>query len=110
MNWLEFLQKVPKNVAFTVDQVALYFPESGLKNIRQNIFNWKRQERLIKLRRNSYVIKDNDLDLRYLANQIYEPSYISLEYALSFYGLIPEAAFIFPVAPSDFLAPVGFFI
>jgi len=49
---------------------------------------------LIKLRQGYYAFpeykKSADLNL-YFANKIYQPSYISLHTALSFYGIIPEA-------------------
>jgi predicted transcriptional regulator of viral defense system len=36
-------------------------------------------------------LKGNPEMARYVAQRIYTPSYISLHYALSFYGIIPEA-------------------
>ena len=39
------------------------------------------------------LIQDNLLSKEILANTILGPSYISLEYALSFYNLIPEAVY-----------------
>ncbi|MCK5241389.1 hypothetical protein KAR34_02945 [bacterium] len=46
---------------------------------------------IIKVRRGLYVWPHNtNVSLKTLANKIYGPSYISFEYALSFYGLIPE--------------------
>jgi len=44
-----------------------------------------------RIRRGLYV-KDSDYNLKTLANVIYGPSYISFEYALSYYGMIPERA------------------
>jgi predicted transcriptional regulator of viral defense system len=41
-----------------------------------------------------YTLNDGDraapLDVMFIANNIYTPSYVSLEYALYYYGLIPE--------------------
>lgn len=49
---------------------------------------------LIRIKKGLYVIGRNHIPLSYskeiLANWIYGPSCISLEYALSYYGLIPE--------------------
>ena len=42
-----------------------------------------------RIRRGLYI-KGNDYNLKTLANVIYGPSYISFEYALSYYGMIPE--------------------
>jgi len=61
---------------------------------RRQLSDWKKKKWLIELRKGMYVINDlyfkEKLSLLYLANQIYQPSYISLEYALSEYELIPE--------------------
>jgi len=43
----------------------------------------------IRIKRGLYV-KEGEYNLKTLANVIYGPSYISFEYALSHYGLIPE--------------------
>ena len=68
-----------------------------LKNpayFRRQLSDWKKKKWLLELRKGMYVINDfyfkERLSLLYLANQIYKPSYISLEYALSEYELIPE--------------------
>jgi predicted transcriptional regulator of viral defense system len=46
---------------------------------------------IIQVRRGIFLdAKDNDYSLKSLASTIYGPSYISFEYALSHYGLIPE--------------------
>ena len=61
---------------------------------RRQLSDWKKKKWLLELRKGMYVINDfyfkERLSLLYLANQIYKPSYISLEYALSEYELIPE--------------------
>ena len=113
MNWIDFVGRFPPGVPFTPRQAGLFYPGIHLKSVRQNIFNWTRQGRLLKLRRDLYVVRSSALDARYLANRIYEPSYISLEYALSRYGLIPEAAFgvtsVTVNKTARFETPVGLF-
>lgn len=48
---------------------------------------------LIKLRRGLFLSGDNKTySVKTLANKIYGPSYVSFEYALSYYNLIPERA------------------
>ncbi|MDO8802843.1 MAG: hypothetical protein Q7R35_00285 [Elusimicrobiota bacterium] len=57
---------------------------------------WCKQGLLLQLRRGLYIFGKEDRKIEpsrlYLAGQVYQPSYISLEYALSRYGLIPERA------------------
>lgn len=46
---------------------------------------------LLQVRRGLYIdSQKNDYSVKTLANIIYGPSYISFEYALAFYGFIPE--------------------
>lgn len=64
------------------------------QNLRNQLQRWEKKGLLIRLRRGLYLFNPNDrgveIDFSYLANRLYEPSYVSLEYALNFYGLIPE--------------------
>lgn len=45
---------------------------------------------LIRLKRGLYALRTDPPTEEEIANQLYKPSYISFEYALSFYGLLPE--------------------
>ncbi|KAF0126483.1 MAG: hypothetical protein FD189_1360 [Elusimicrobia bacterium] len=55
---------------------------------------WCKQGLLLQLRRGLYILGKDDRKIEpsrlYLAGQLYQPSYVSLEYALSRYSLIPE--------------------
>ena len=55
---------------------------------------WRKQGLLLQLRRGLYIFGRGERKIEpsrsYLAGQLYQPSYVSLEYALSRYGLIPE--------------------
>lgn len=53
---------------------------------------WVAEEKLIKLRRGLYAVADVAVSPFAVANHLVEPSYISGEFAMSWYGLIPEAA------------------
>lgn len=59
------------------------------------ISEWLADQSLIAIKRGLYVCNPsrthNPLSLPLIANQLYGPSYVSLDYALSHYGLIPEA-------------------
>ena len=52
-----------------------------------------KSELFIKLRNNYYMLKDSHPSLYLLANKIYQPSYVSLESALSYYRIIPEVVY-----------------
>ena len=47
----------------------------------------------LKLRRELYMLTDYPVDRYFIANRLYEPSYISFDAALSFYGIIPETVY-----------------
>lgn len=55
------------------------------RNIKSGLF--------LKLRNNYYQLQDSDPSVYVIANKLYQPSYISLEKALSHYGIIPEIVY-----------------
>ncbi len=67
----------------------------------------------IKLRNGFYMLKDTNPSLYVVANRLYQPSYISLESALSFYGIIPETVYgitsVSTKATREFLSEIGAF-
>jgi predicted transcriptional regulator of viral defense system len=62
--------------------------------VRNQLERWRKSGRIIRLKRGLFILSDSDRRVEpsrlYLANQLYAPSYVSLEYALSYYSLIPE--------------------
>lgn len=63
---------------------------------RRRLYEWQKKGYIKKIANNYYIFIDtniNDVILKMIANKIYKPSYIGLESALSYYGLIPEAVF-----------------
>lgn len=63
---------------------------------RRRLVEWQQKGYIEKIRQGFYRFKNqsiNEKDLYLYANKIYEPSYISLESALAYYQLIPEAVF-----------------
>lgn len=65
-----------------------------------NIKYWTKNELIIPLKKGKYILKsrfdkeeNKDLYLEYLANKIYEPSYISGEYVMGKYNLLTEAVY-----------------
>lgn len=92
MNYMEFKNKfqgVP--VIISKDVVR---GEEDSQVVRNQLNRWQKKGLIIKLKRGIYLFNKNDrrIDpgLVFVANQLYAPSYVSLEFALSHYGLIPE--------------------
>ncbi len=48
---------------------------------------------LVRLKRGVYMLKTDPPREKELANALYRPSYLSFDYALSYYNLIPEAVY-----------------
>lgn len=67
---------------------------AGYKRPNDKISEWIKSQTLIPIRRGLYVVGDNwrdkPLSLPLIANRLYGPSCVSLDYALAWYGLIPE--------------------
>ncbi|MFH1868331.1 MAG: hypothetical protein ABH843_05110 [Candidatus Omnitrophota bacterium] len=68
--------------------------EKNKQAIRNQLERWSFRKLLIKLKRGVFILNQNDRKINpsraYIANQLYAPSYVSLEYALNYYDLIPE--------------------
>lgn len=55
------------------------------RNVKSGLF--------VKLRNNYYILKDSHIDPYFIANKLYQPSYLSLETALAHYSIIPEVVY-----------------
>lgn len=70
--------------------------QSNKQIIRNQLRRWQDKGLIFKLKRGMYLLNVNDRKInpsrQFIANQLYMPSYVSLEYALNFYDLIPERA------------------
>jgi predicted transcriptional regulator of viral defense system len=87
------------------------------KNPRVKINDLLKKEAIVRVKKGLYVFGPELAREPYcketLANLIYGPSYISLEYALSFYGLIPERVEVITSVTNKrkkyFSTPIGIF-
>ena len=90
----------------------------GLSSPRDKITDMLRQGIIIRIKKGLYVFGDKYRRQPYskelLANLVYGPSYVSLDYALAYYGIIPEKVesltSVTPNRPRRFNTPVGLFI
>ena len=57
------------------------------------LHRYSKKKFIIHLKRGLYCLSDTHVDHLLLANKIYTPSYISLEFALSYYGILPETTY-----------------
>lgn len=92
MNILAFKEKFKDFVAFNLSDIRKIEAAFDLRRLNE----WQAKGYIKMLRRGHYVfsgIEINDPVLFLLANKIYAPSYVSLEMALAYYNLIPEAVY-----------------
>lgn len=96
------------------DTLYLMNTLSDYSSPKSKLTNMVKSGEIVRIRRGLYV-KEGDYDIKPLANMIYGPSYISFEYSLSWYGLIPERVEIVTSAVynknknKEFDTPVGRF-
>lgn len=90
MTYTQFYNQWHSLACFSTAQVAAIYPSFS----RSNFLQWQKAGYLVSLRRGWYAFADylSQPDYAtYFAGKIYDPSYISLHYALAFYEMIPES-------------------
>lgn len=82
-------------LTFTPREAGLLFPRTRAATLSLQLHQWERKAWVRRLKRGLYELAYPEPlafpDL-FLANRLYEPSYVSLETALSHYQIIPETA------------------
>lgn len=92
MNTINFQKKFQPYQVFSLQDVKKFFPNFSYRQIDR----WEKKGYLVKIKQGFYALSDQDINQSFsflVANRIYHPSYISLEKALKYYGLIPEEVF-----------------
>jgi len=92
MQYLNLRQQLKDFLVFSLNDIRKIEPSFH----RQRLNEWQNKGYIRKVVNEHYIFSDPDIDetaLFFIANSIYKPSYISLESALSYYGLIPEAVY-----------------
>ena len=92
MKYIDFQNKFRDYLLINLADIRGIYPNFDLRRL----YEWQKKGYIKKVINNFYVFSDkefNEADLNYAANKLYEPSYLSMEYALSYYSLIPETVF-----------------
>ncbi|MGN0309217.1 MAG: hypothetical protein ACI4C3_01305, partial [Bacteroides sp.] len=83
------------NIPVSTSAIASIFPELTASN--QKVRNLETAGKLIRLKKGLYVVAPSvsrvSLSTELIANHLYAPSYVSMQTALRYYGLIPEAVY-----------------
>lgn len=114
LNRLEVEEKL-KSLNFSVFTPMEFKNVFGVKKNTASLFIKRNLKSglFIKLRNGFYMLKDSAPSLYFIANKLYQPSYVSLEKALSHYGIIPETVYsttsITTKPTREFKTPKGIF-
>jgi len=98
MRYLNLISELKKDklIIFSLRDVENLFPKEKLKTLKNALSRWTKAGRFVRLKRNLYEFvepgSESNISDVCVANKLYAPSYVSLETALSFYGLIPDIA------------------
>lgn len=103
------------NIPVTSSVIASLFPEVKTKSAK--VAQLEKAGEIIRLRRNLFVVNPQETNLPLssglIANHLLAPSYVSMQTALRYYGLIPEAVYTIQSmtfkAAKEFNTPVGNF-
>jgi predicted transcriptional regulator of viral defense system len=92
MRFLEVKNSLKDLLVFTTKDIKKIDPDF----FESRLTEWQEKGYIKKVIKGYYIFSDaeiNELTLFAIANQIYSPSYVSLESAFRYYNLIPEGVF-----------------
>jgi predicted transcriptional regulator of viral defense system len=97
MDFKELYKTLEKNkyYIFSYKDILSFYPKEKRYNLKMAIYRWKKKGWIYPLKRELYELsypKDFIIPDIYIANKLYNPSYVSLETALSNYSIIPEVS------------------
>ena len=97
MKFINFIKIYRKSPLIDSGTFSLYSPNP--QDLRRQVREWVKKGYLLSLKRGIYIFSDEwrkfQISSLFIANYLISPSYISREYALGFYGLIPEKVTVF---------------
>lgn len=118
MRFEEFKNHIAAKV-FTVADILKIQPYKNSDSLKTQIYRWIKKGYIKRIKKGVYVFSDKAYPLKeevypyYLANLIYQPSYVSLESALFFYGIIPDViqriTSVTPTTTKEFKTSFGVF-
>lgn len=92
MKYSELKQRINPLPTFSTSMLSSLSKDT--KSLKVQLSRWKKKGLLVQLRKGLYILNKDEREIEpsafYLANQIFIPSYVSLESALAYYSLIPE--------------------
>lgn len=97
MKFDNFLKHFSENAV--IDSASFALLDEKLTDIRRQVSGWLKKGYLIQLKKGIYVLGDTFRKItpspEFIANYLVTPSYLSREYALGYYDLIPERVTVY---------------
>jgi len=91
------MERLKKIGVIPVNKDILYSLYNDLKQPKDKISDLEQKGLITRVKRDLYVVSpkihNQEISRELVANHLYRPSYVSLESALSYYGLIPERVY-----------------
>lgn len=92
MKYVDFVNAVSRFPLISSSQLRVLSPQ--VQVLRNQLNRWGKQGKVWKLKRGLFLLNPSDHkrfpSKEFVAGQMLSPSYISMEYALFYYGVIPE--------------------
>ncbi len=90
---LDFLEKLKPLGVFSRADLEVIYPDLDLRRL----YEWQLKGYILKLRNSWYCLPEflnEPYSTWMIANAVHSPSYVSLESALAFYGILPEGVYM----------------
>ena len=90
---LDFIERMKPLGVFSQADIEVVYPDLDSRRL----YEWQLKGYILKLRNSWYCLPDflkKPYSTWIIANAVHSPSYISLESALSFYGILPEGVYM----------------
>ncbi len=91
-DFLEKLKKIDKSYYTFADLAKI--SSLGKESLKVALFRLSREKKILRLRRNVYILPEKITETEKIANQIYSSSYLSFESALSLWGILSQIPYI----------------
>lgn len=89
MTYSELQQKLTSPI-FSIIQAHRAFANESVNGVRVQLSRFTARGLLMRLKRGMFQFTDRSVDELVIAHFLYQPSYVSLETALSIHGVIPD--------------------
>ena len=110
MKYLELRRKISDNI-FSIADVGKYFSDESESLLRLQLSRFVKKGLIFRIKKGLYCFNKEDIDELVLAFYLYQPSYISLQTALFYYGVIIDipqtVTSITTIRPKFFKTPFG---